>query len=51
MASIVNLMIELLEIIFFFVAGLAFLVTIIFFYGFSVHLRKKKKRKQKQNYL
>ena len=51
MESIAHLMLKLLEIIFFFVAGLAFIVTFIFFYGFTIHLRKKRKRKQKQNYL
>jgi cbb3-type cytochrome oxidase subunit 3 len=46
MEQIVSMLVKILEWIFFITAGFAFIVTFIFFYGFTIHLYKRRKRRQ-----
>jgi heme/copper-type cytochrome/quinol oxidase subunit 2 len=46
MEYMLSLLIKILEWLFFITASIVFLVCFIFFYGFAIHLRKKKKRNQ-----
>jgi hypothetical protein len=46
MEQIASMLVKILEWIFFITIGSAFIVTFVFFYGFLIHLYKRKKRRQ-----